>query len=154
MSSYNDPFRVRVPRTRTIRRPQRSGSLPIGLIAVGVIVVGLLVWAGIAIYGAYSTVHKETATVCSKESVPTGSGSSSGHEYRVYTDKGTFKVTDHIVNGFRTTSADTYGHLQNNTTYQITYYGWRNGFMSMFPNILDAKRLPDNQQQPHACDGS
>lgn len=98
-------------------------------------------------YNSYKTEHTITTTICSKESV----NIDNGHEYRVYTVDGTFAVKDHVVNGLRTRSADTYGRLQSNTTYEITYYGWRNGVFSLFPNILEATKVPEEEQQPNAC---
>jgi hypothetical protein len=57
----------------------------------------------------------------------------------VYTQEcGTFEVGDSLIKGkFR--SADTFGALQNGHRYEITYHGWRNGFLSMFPTITEVK---------------
>jgi hypothetical protein len=57
----------------------------------------------------------------------------------VYTEQcGTFEVGDSLIKGkFR--SGDTFGQLKNGGTYEITYHGWRNGFLSMFPTITEVK---------------
>lgn len=116
------------------------------------------VWAGgiaalaiIAIaplYANYSHIRTRVATICKTDAPTTSSG---GHQYRVYTNVGTFRISDTVVDGARFNSADLYGRLQPGKTYQLTYYGWRSGFLSSFPNIKSAKLLPPDQQRPNAC---
>lgn len=63
------------------------------------------------------------------------SGNSSCY-YLIYTDKGTFKDSDSLMNG-KFNSSDVYGSITVGKTYNATVYGWRNGFLSMYKNIVD-----------------
>lgn len=59
----------------------------------------------------------------------------------VYTPAGTYKVDDSWTRGqFRT--ADLYGMMREGCTYNVTHYGFRNGFLSKFPNIVAAEHVP------------
>lgn len=80
--------------------------------------------------------HKEICTVTDKDRVSDGSG---GSEMRVYTDCGTFVIDDNFVAGFN--SADRYAQLTPGKRYEIESGGYRSGFWSMFPSILDAKEV-------------
>lgn len=82
----------------------------------------------------------ETAT-CKVSGKDRVSKSDGGSEMRVYTDDcGTFVVADSLTRvQFR--SADLYGKLQEGHTYKFTYHGWRNGVLSMFPNITEAQEV-------------
>lgn len=105
----------------------------------------------IAGFGVYYVALKAsertvTFTVLDKESVTVSSGSGDSlqvkNEYRVYTDQGTFKVTDTLIYG-RFSSADAYGKLQRNKIYTCKVAGWRFGLFSWFPNLInctEAKR--------------
>jgi hypothetical protein len=77
-----------------------------------------------------------TCKVTDKDRVMTEQGS----EARVYTDCGTFIVADSLTRG-TFTSADTFGAIEEGKTYRLTYHGWRNGLLSMFPNITEAKEV-------------
>lgn len=83
----------------------------------------------------------EVCTVNDKDAVSTGSGDSRRNEYRVYTEQcGTLVVKDSLVIG-RFDSADLYGSLKPGSTYEMELGGYRQGALSMFPNIIDAKAL-------------
>lgn len=58
-------------------------------------------------------------------------------DYRVFTSCGTFAVQDDPFIG-QWNSADTFGSIQVDKTYDFEAYGWRNGFFSTFPNIKTA----------------
>ena len=149
-----EPEGVSVDDWTPVRSETRRSWWPvIGAIVVVAALVGVFFLVR-AIYRSYSAESVVVATVCGKEAVPLSDsdGNNNGHEYRVYTSQGTFVVKDHFVNGIRTLSADTYGRIQPGVTYKITSYGWRNGLLSMFPNIEKAERVPDSEQQPKACD--
>jgi hypothetical protein len=106
---------------------------------LGGLVVLVLLVAIIPLYHSYKQEHVVRTTICGKEAVPTGN---SGHEYRVYTSDGTFKVTDHVVNGARFSSADTYGRIRPGKVYDLKVYGWRIGILSKFKNIEQATLVP------------
>jgi hypothetical protein len=79
-----------------------------------------------------------TAVVESKERVC--GGSNDGHsscKYLVFTDHGTFKVTDTILYT-RFDSSDVYGRIEAHKTYKFHVVGWRYGLFSMYPNVLRA----------------
>lgn len=77
-------------------------------------------------------IDSMTCTVKDKEAVRKGDG----NQYRVYThDCGTLSVEDSILS-MRFDTADAYGALNPETTYEFTTRGFRIGFLSMFPNII------------------
>lgn len=74
-------------------------------------------------------------TVTGKESVRAGDG----NQYRVYTDEcQTLVVEDSLTVG-RYNSADVYAKIEAGKTYEFRTGGYRNGFFSMFPNIIEVK---------------
>ncbi|MFV0432848.1 MAG: hypothetical protein ACK5LO_02525 [Leucobacter sp.] len=102
------------------------------LITAGVIVLAALGMTGCA--QSNRDVH-EGCTVEEKDRAIDAEGSPS---YRVYTDCGVFKVADNLFEG-QFNSADTYAQLKVGKTYDLETIGWRNGFLSMFPNIVSAE---------------
>lgn len=112
---------------RSFRRdPWYTRGGPLLALAVVVVVVGI----GFLV-ADYAKLDTVTMTVDEKESVAQGS---SGHEYRVYTDKGTFVVKDSFVRP-RFNSADVYARIKPGTTYRCEKFGWRAPFFSMFENL-------------------
>ena len=103
-------------------------------IVVGVLTAVLLASAGC---GAVQQDEQATCKVLDKDRTTNSEGHS---EARVYTSCGTFKVADSLTRG-KFTSADTFGRIQEGHTYKFTYHGWRNGFLSMFPNITEAEEV-------------
>lgn len=86
-----------------------------------------------------SSMNQQTqiCTVAGKESVRT----QEGHQYRVYTEEcGTLSVQDSLAVG-RWDSADFYGTIKEGETYEMLIGGYRNGVLSMFPNILEAEKV-------------
>lgn len=98
----------------------------------------LVVAASLFLTGCASMNQQtQTCTVIGKEAVRSGDG----NQYRVYTENcGTLSVQDSISVG-RWDSADLYGTIQEGETYEVLTGGYRNGFLSMFPNILEAKQV-------------
>lgn len=60
--------------------------------------------------------------------------------YRVYSSCGIFNIEDAALLG-QFNSADTYASIEVGKTYNFETYGYRNGFMSMFPNITKATEV-------------
>ena len=58
--------------------------------------------------------------------------------YLVYTDKGIMKLEDDLMRG-NWESSDVYGRLKSDSTYTFTVSGYRFGFFSMYPNIIEVK---------------
>lgn len=59
-------------------------------------------------------------------------------DMRVYTSCGTFENADSMWRG-KYESSDTWAKLQPGEVQTLTVYGWRQPFLSEFPNILEVK---------------
>lgn len=110
------------------------------LIAIAVVLaVVIAIFWSVAYFGSRTTV--ENCTVTSKDRGVSFTSDGDGNvtsqtNYRVYSDCGTFTVEDNLFLG-KFNSADTYGAIEDGQTYDFDVIGWRNGFFSMFPNILE-----------------
>lgn len=104
---------------------------------VGLFVLVVVIVGGISL--AYlGTKGTETCTVESKERTTHVQDGNSTQQKLVYTkDCGVLTVDDAWYAG-KFNSADTYGSLQEGKRYEFETIGWRNGFLSQFPNILSA----------------
>lgn len=101
---------------------------------VALMIIGLIAFQ----ISAYNNVETVTAKVEGKERVTQQVGETLQSFYLVYTDKGTFKLEDDLFRGiFR--SSDTYGKLRQDNTYTFKTAGYRIGFMSSYPNIIEVK---------------
>lgn len=123
------------------RSPLFAGA---GTVAVAAAVIGL----GIGGCAAYRSTEREvTATIEGKERVCDTSTTSEGGSrvecyYLVFTDDGTFKLTDSLIFG-RFRSSDVYGRLRVDARYRFTVAGWRLPVFSQYPNIVsDPERIP------------
>lgn len=103
------------------------------LLALAVVTVITVV---LLLVGAYAKPHDRTVDVISKERVC----STDSCEYLVYTDTGTFKLADSYVH-WRFNTSDVYGKVKECTRYDITYYGYRFGFTSDYPNIISLNEV-------------
>jgi hypothetical protein len=108
------------------------------IIGIGVIAVAALAVAGV---GSYAYAQTEaTYSNCVVTKTDRTSNSDGQSQARVYTENcGTFEVSDNIFKG-QFNSADTFGALQPGETYDFETIGFRNGFLSIFPNILEASK--------------
>ncbi|WP_136057288.1 hypothetical protein [Microbacterium sp. K24] len=61
-------------------------------------------------------------------------------EKRIATSCGTFNVEDELSQG-QWNSADLYARIEVGKTYDFEAYGFRNGFLSAFPNVSDATEV-------------
>lgn len=114
-------------------------SIGVSIVAVigAVIVIGLIVVVSSS-YFARTTV---TTVVQDKERVcDTNSEGNRSCKYLVYTDDGTYKLTDSLVIG-RFNTSDIYGRVKRCHTYEIESYGWRLGLTSSYPNITEMNDL-------------
>lgn len=105
---------------------------------VAIVILLALVFGGSYCY-AYAHEREATVVVVDKDRIC--DRDSNGHadcKYVVYTDKTTYRITDYIG---RVTSSDAYGRIIVCHRYHITYYGFRNGFTSSYPNIKQADDL-------------
>lgn len=108
-------------------------------VTAGAVLLGLL---GVVVgYGGlsaswYSTKNEARCTVQSK----TATSTKQGTDYRVFTEQcGVMQIQDDVLLS-RFNSADEYGKLREGTDYTFKTVGWRNGFFSMFPNVVEVTR--------------
>lgn len=117
------------------RQQRGTTGLAYGTGAVAV----LLVLGGLFLGARLSSEKTITCTVTDKDR--TTKGSSGGSDARIYTeDCGTLSVADELFKG-HFTSADTYADIEPGHRYRFTVLGWRIGFLSQFPNIIDAAEV-------------
>jgi hypothetical protein len=98
-------------------------------IIIGVTVIGIT---------GYANVNTVTVKVEGKERITTQNGKHLESYYLVYTDKGTLKLEDDLFRG-NFYSSDIYGKLKQDSTYTFKTSGYRIGFMSEYPNIIEVK---------------
>ena len=110
--------------------------------------VGLLfatACVGWIVFYAYGSERTQTCTItgtdwATKVDVTGGEGTSSS-EYRVQAEEcGVMRVEDALLR-LRFNSADLIASLDEGKTYELTTIGWRNGLLSWFPTIIDAKEV-------------
>jgi len=109
-------------------------------IALGVVaVVAVIVTVSVLYFSSVRTVTD--CTVDSKERYTEVSGDGDGvsteQKKILYTSCGVFTVDDNLFFG-KFNSADTYGSLAEDETFDLEVVGWRNGLLSWFPNVLSA----------------
>ena len=109
-----------------------SIKLFIGLFAAIIIVA---IYANIK---AYNHIETHTVKVEGKERITEQSGKTIKSFYVVYTDKGTFKLEDDMLRG-NYYSSDVYGKIKQDSTYTIKTSGYRIGWASEYPNIIEIK---------------
>lgn len=109
--------------------------VPLGIFGmVGVFIIAMVIFF---FAGPHINVQDHSnCKVTGKESVSLGSDQ--GHEYRVYSSCGTFKVADQMG---RWSSADLYGSIQQGETYNITSNGYRIPLTSVFPNVKNMEKV-------------
>ena len=105
-----------------------------------IFVVVIIAIISTIIFNITSYVHTNTVTakVTGKERTIKSDGDKIESFYLVYTDKGTMKLEDDLFRG-NWNSSDVYGSLRNDSTYTFTTSGYRIGFFSMYPNIIEVK---------------
>ena len=100
-----------------------------------IIVAGLI--AGVGFFmSAYLREETVSITIKDKERVVDRDGQ--GSRYLIWTDDETFENVDSLIKG-KFNSSDLYGKLEAGKTYDCKVYGWRNGFFSMYRNIIECK---------------
>lgn len=80
-------------------------------------------------------MNREQHSACKVEDKDRAIDSSGNSSYRVYSDCGVFEVADDMIEG-QWNAADTYSKIDVGETYNFETIGWRNGFLSLFPNIV------------------
>jgi len=87
---------------------------------------------------AYNHIETHAVKVEGKERITEQTGNRVTSFYVVYTDKGTFKLEDDMLRG-NYYSSDVYGKLKEGSTYTIKTSGYRIGWASEYPNIIEVK---------------
>ena len=100
------------------------------VILVVIIILGL----GLSFGYQYGTAREVTITVTDKERI-IEKGEDGGSYYLVFTEDDAYKNEDALFYGkFKSSSLQ--AKLKEGETYQVKVYGWRIGFLSMYPNIV------------------
>jgi len=97
-----------------------------------ILVVAIIIGAIIFQIKSYNNVNTITAKVEGKERVTEGTQS----YYLVYTDKLTMKLEDDMFRG-NYYSSDVYGKIKQDSIYTFTTSGYRIGWLSSYPNIIE-----------------
>ena len=117
-----------------LRSAPNSFKLMFGFVAGFVVLVFLAVIITPIVGGILTTSTQQNCVVTEK-STAVSDGES---QYRVHTENcGTFSIEDSLLDT-RFDTADMYGAIQNGETYDFSTRGKRVGFLSMFPNIIEA----------------
>ena len=111
----------------------RNSIQALQILVLAVIFIGI----GLGITG-YANVNTVTAKVEGKERITEQNGEHLDSYYLVYTDKGTLKLEDDFFRG-NFYSSDVYGKLKQDSTYTFKTSGYRIGFLSSYPNIIEVK---------------
>jgi hypothetical protein len=102
---------------------------------VAIAVAVLLVFAiGIPMCSSYLKHRNVSVVVNDKERVCSGNNHC---KYLIYTDHGTFKITDSLF-AHRFSSSDAYGKIKRCHKYDLEVYGWRLPALSDYPNVISA----------------
>jgi hypothetical protein len=121
-----------------------SGTILSGISITGIIIafIAVVLLGTVAMVGSgYFKTETTTTTVLDKERVCDSDGDNGVTcEYLIFTEAGTFKLTDSIFAG-RWSSSDAYGRVKRCHRYEIDSYGWRLPFFSAYPNIKEMEDL-------------
>ena len=63
-------------------------------------------------------------------------------KYLIYTNETTYQIADSFIDG-NWDSSDLYGSIVVGETYTFTTRGYRVGFFSMYPNIIEVKEIDE-----------
>ncbi len=108
------------------------------VVALTLVVLGTI--SAFVFFGFYFATnhHNVEFTVNKAERVVDRGGKDA--RYLVYTDKGTYEITDSLVNG-RFNSSDLYGSIVAGKKYSCDAIGFRAGFVSAYENLLSCKEI-------------
>lgn len=130
---YQDQIRFE----RSMRRSKPE--LSEGCIKLICAVIALIIACGGGVWRACNKVSDYrwvTATVSDKGT----KRNNKTDRYLVYTDQGTYEITDSLFAG-RFDSSDLYGKIEVGKTYQMYIAGERHPFISMYPNLYEVKEV-------------
>lgn len=110
------------------------------LIELIVVVTCVFVLAAIIVPAVAGMCNKETVTV-----TVTDKGIKRYDDvdkYLIYTNETTYQIADSFIDG-NWNSSDLYGSIVIGETYTFTTRGYRVGFLSMYPNIIEVEEVDE-----------
>lgn len=112
-----------------------------GIFVAVALIIGALIIGACILGGNYYREETVTITVKDKERVVDSGGGEA--RYLIWSEDGeTFENTDTLIKG-KFNSSDVYGQLERGKTYNCKVHGWRNGFFSMYRNIINCSEIKD-----------
>jgi hypothetical protein len=84
----------------------------------------------------YQNKQSIKTKVIDKERITQRNGDVLESFYLIYTEAGTFKLEDELFYG-NFNSSDWYGQIRKDSTYTFQTIGYRIGFLSSYPNIVN-----------------
>lgn len=100
---------------------------------IGFLIVGSIFFT----LSKYNNKQTIKTVVTDKERITTsGTDGNIQSYYLIFTDAGTFKLEDDIIYG-NFNSSDWYGRIKRDSAYTFDVVGYRIGFMSEYPNIVN-----------------
>lgn len=124
-----------------MRRLNQRGSVlaVVSIVAVIVVVVTIIV-AAITIGVYKSTHHTQRTFTLNDKAIITTNSNGNGHQYMFFTDQGTFKDTDSVLNR-KYNSSDLYGQLKVGHKYTCDTTGFRWDVGSEYPNLISCTEV-------------
>lgn len=121
---------------RGMRKPALFKIVPVLMVA-GVVGAG-----GMAVHYQTAEPTTQRVTVVDKERQVSGGGDGNAvdSKYIVFTDKEVFENTDSMIRG-KMNSSDVQGQLHVGCDYNITAYGFRNNWFSIYRNISKVEHV-------------
>ena len=117
---------------RRVKDGRERGSYEVlgGLILAVIMIVG---WVGYSV--AWN--NSRTNITCVVDSKQATSNKYGGNQYLIFTKNcGQLTVADSFWHG-KYNSTDTYARIHEGHSYTFDTVGWRNGFFSTYPNVLE-----------------
>lgn len=105
-----------------------------------VITIAITLCIGFMIATPFIQRATATTVIITVEDKGTKRSGSNMDKYLIYTDNGTYEITDSIA-FFRWNSSDLYGSMKIGSTYECTVCGFRNPFLSSYENIITATEV-------------
>lgn len=128
-------------RTRKDLLPSRN-LVSYMVVGAGALIAVLLIGGVMMAVTGHTRREVVETTVNDKERVCESSTDGSREcYYLVFTDAGTYRVTDDLLLG-RFNSSDLYGRIKRGKRYRIELKGYRIPILSEYQNIVTAEELP------------
>jgi hypothetical protein len=117
-------------------RPNERGDMD-GLTAMAALALLVLIAIGYGIY-AFAWNNTTETKVCTVQEKQATSQKEGGTNYILFTKEcGQLQVADSWFQG-NFNSTDLYASIHEGNSYTVKTVGWRNGFFSTYPNVIEA----------------